>query len=116
MDDWSQLIEPIARELLGEPNRAYSTAKELRFGTRGSMSVDLEKGTFFDFETGEGGGVTALIAREAKVEPSTWLTARGYGEAPQRKPNGSTSAPQRRIDKTFDYRDADGTLLLQVVR
>jgi hypothetical protein len=35
---------PVARELLGEPNHAMSSAKELRFGKRGSISVDLEKG------------------------------------------------------------------------
>ena len=38
-----QHIKEIALDLLGEPNKKLSTDKELRFGTYGSMSVDLEK-------------------------------------------------------------------------
>jgi hypothetical protein len=34
------LMEPVARILLGEPNRGLSSKGELRYGTRGSMSVD----------------------------------------------------------------------------
>jgi hypothetical protein len=56
-DQWASIIEPVARELLGEPNGKLSNGKELRFGTRGSMSVDLEKGVWFDNETKQGGGV-----------------------------------------------------------
>ena len=115
-EQWVTLIEPVARELLGEPNRAFSTSTELRFGTRGSMSVDLEKGTWFDFETNVGGGVVDLIEREIRGDPGEWLRSRGYeiGEPP-RKP-AQASAPARKIDKVFDYRDGDGTLLFQVVR
>ena len=57
-------MEPVARKLLGEPNRGLSTKTELRFGTNGSLSVNLEKGTWFSHEDGEGGGVLDLIARE----------------------------------------------------
>ena len=115
-EQWVTLIEPVASELLGEPNRKFSTATELRFGTRGSLSVDLEKGTWFDFETNVGGGVVDLIEREVRDDPGEWLRARGYeiGEPP-RKP-AQASAPARKIDKVFDYRDGDGTLLFQVVR
>ena len=42
--------EPIARELLGEPNKALSSRSDLRFGSRGSISVDLEKNCWFDHE------------------------------------------------------------------
>jgi Virulence-associated protein E len=114
-DQWANLIEPIARELLGEPNRKLSNGSELRFGSRGSISVDLKKGTWFDFETNEGGGVIALIARETKSEPGEWLRARGYtNDPPPRKP--TPSQPARKIAATFDYPDSDGTLLFQVVR
>src|SRR5687768_2588347 len=40
-------IEAVTRSLLGEPNKGLSTKTELRFGTNGSLSVDLEKGTWF---------------------------------------------------------------------
>jgi predicted P-loop ATPase len=112
---WVSLIEPVARELLGEPNKKLSNGKELRFGSRGSMSVDLEKGTWFDFETNVGGGVVDLIAREIRGDPGEWLRSRGYeiGEPPPRKP---ASASARKIDKVFPYPDGDGTVLFEVVR
>ena len=44
----ADLMEPVARELLGEPNQRLSSKRELRFGTHGSMSVDLEKGVWQD--------------------------------------------------------------------
>jgi predicted P-loop ATPase len=116
-DQWSNLIGPVARELLGEPNRKLSNGNELRFGARGSISVDLIKGTWFDFETNEGGGVVALIERETKGDAGEWLRARGYDvdDRPPRKPSAA-STPARKIDKVFPYPDADGTLLFQVVR
>jgi hypothetical protein len=118
--EWVLMIEPVARELLGEPNKRLSNGTELRFGARGSVSIDLTKGTFYDFETEEGGGVIDLVAREVKgVEPATWLRERGYlpesdDDAP-RKPK-SAGAPARRVVAIFDYRDVDGTLLFQVLR
>jgi hypothetical protein len=48
--DLEKLMEPIARTLLGEPNQRLSSKTELRFGARGSMSIDLCKGTWFDHE------------------------------------------------------------------
>jgi hypothetical protein len=61
--DFRAAMEPVARALLGEPNDRLSTRnKELRFGAKGSLSVDLVKGVFRDFETGEGGGVLDLVA------------------------------------------------------
>jgi hypothetical protein len=43
-------IEPVAKALLGEPNRHQSRGNALRYGTNGSMSIDLEKGTWFSHE------------------------------------------------------------------
>ena len=58
-------MEPVARHLLGDPNTRLSTAAELRYGTNGSLSIDLNSGTFYDHEAGVGGGVLDLIKREA---------------------------------------------------
>src|SRR4051812_25154376 len=52
---------PVAREILGQPNEALSSDRELRFGSRGSLSVDLRKGTWFDHQAGQGGGVLDLL-------------------------------------------------------
>ncbi len=53
---YQELIEPVARALLGEPNERLSKPNELRFGTHGSVAVDLVHGTFYDHESNEGGG------------------------------------------------------------
>jgi hypothetical protein len=41
--DFARLMEPVAIALLGPPNKALSSSTELRWGTRGSMSVDPVK-------------------------------------------------------------------------
>ena len=58
--DLTTLMEPVARKLLGEPNEGLSSGHELRFGTRGSMAVDLKKGSWFDHEAGNGGGPCSI--------------------------------------------------------
>src|SRR4051794_31574504 len=64
--DFTQIIGPLAQSFFGEPNRAMSSEFELRYGARGSLSVDLKKGTWFDHEADEGGGVLDLVTRETK--------------------------------------------------
>lgn len=79
--NWAEIIGPIARELLGDPNKHLSTQKKLRFGRKGSLSVDLPKARWFDHEGGEGGGVLDLICREIGGDAKAawqWLADRGY--------------------------------------
>ena len=69
-------IEPVARRLLGEPNKAHSTKTELRYGRKGRLAVDLNKNTWYDHEIREGGGVLDLICREnggSHREARAWL-------------------------------------------
>ena len=73
-------IGDLARELLGEPNRELSTPTQLRFGTHGSIAVELEgddAGRWFDHEHGIGGAgietaaaanVAALAARDGHID------------------------------------------------
>lgn len=52
------MIEYLARQKFGEPNRHLSTRRELRFGSKGSISVQLDgmkAGAWFDHEAQEGG-------------------------------------------------------------
>ena len=59
--DWASLIEPVARDLLdAERGDPVVRGTELRYGRRGSMSVDCVRGTWFDHEVGVGGGVLDL--------------------------------------------------------
>ena len=53
---------PVARDLLdAERGLPREHGCELRYGRRGSMSVDLDRGAWFDHEAGVGGGVIALV-------------------------------------------------------
>jgi len=85
------MYELQARERFGEPNRRLSTAKEMRFGTHGSVSVNMETGDYYDFEAEQGGKLA-----EVEVVPA---------------PN----APRLIVAK-YDYVDAAGDLVYQVVR
>ena len=40
-DTMNDRIADLARELLGEPNRELSSAQQLRFGTKGSVAVEI---------------------------------------------------------------------------
>ena len=103
-------MRPVALALLGEPNRRLSTARELRYGTRGSLAVHVGgeySGTWRDHEAGEGGGVLALVMRErggSERDALAWLREGGFldgeparqarhGAQPPRKPPESRSEP-----------------------
>ena len=51
----------LARALLGEPNAHCSTKTNLRYGSKGSLSIDLAKGVWNNFETDESGNCFELI-------------------------------------------------------
>ncbi len=108
----------VARELLGEPNALLSSEREMRFGSYGSVSVNTEKGTFFDHENGDvGGGVVDLVCwkqnlpddDEGRRAALAWLSERGHIP--------TAVAPDKpKIVKAYDYFGADGALAFQVVR
>ena len=76
--DWPAIAGDVARALLGEPSSATRT--ELRYGRRGSLSVDIERGRWRDHEAVEGGGVLALVERErgSRAAALAWLEAEGF--------------------------------------
>jgi AAA domain len=100
---FAELMEPVARRLLGDPNKKLSKKDDLRYGTKGSLSIDLKKGTFFDHEIKAGGGVLDLIRREHEGDALEWLRGQGLIKSDT-------------IVATFDYRDEKGELLFQVCR
>jgi hypothetical protein len=99
------LMEPVARALLGAPNEALSSGRELRFGSRGSVSVDCAKGTFFDFETNDGGGVLDLIEHTLGLkgcDAFEWLRTEGIidRDVPRRSPTRSGSSVRSDRERT----------------
>lgn len=128
--DFGRYMRSVALELLGEPNQRLSSKTELRFGTSGSLAIDVDAGTWFDHEAKAGGGTLDLIARETgrkNGEAVDWLRDAGFdvGDDQQsvRKANSrsgelASSAPpaKAKIVATYDYVDESGELLFQVVR
>jgi hypothetical protein len=101
----ARIVEPTRDELIrvasilwGAPNQAASNGKEIRWGSKGSKSLDTVKRVWRDHETGEGGGWTDLY--------------RLAGEPFPEEPRDTRSVPIA----TYEYRDADATMLFRVVR
>lgn len=114
--DFAALMEPVARQLCGEPNHRLSSKETLCFGTHGSLAVEIRgerAGTFYDFERNVGGGVLDFVAHKIGAkngEAKAWLTEQGYTL------HSDTKAGSARIEATYDYFGADGELVFQVVR
>jgi len=105
-------IEPVARVLLGVPNKHLSKSTELRYGTHGSLKIDLNKNAWFDHEANCGGGVLDLVNREIGGDHSDarrWLADNGL----EAKPNGPAAGTGRYI--AYDYRNEHRQLLFQAV-
>lgn len=136
-DKFAHHARAVALELYGEPNKQLSSKTELRFGSHGSKSVDLQKGTFYDHQEAQGGGVLWAIERETGrggAQAVEWMREHGFdveddrpapppraaGTGPRLDPAGNW-LPQRvpdhgRLTKAYDYRDAQGRLMYQVCR
>lgn len=120
--DFGRYMRSVALELLGEPNARLSSKSELRFGTNGSLAIDVEAGTWFDHEAKAGGGTLDLIARETgrkNGEAVDWLRDAGFdvGDEPSRPVKSENSPPAKaKIVATYDYVDEAGEMVFQVVR
>ena len=106
-------IEQIARHYWGEPKE--KRGHELRWGTHGSRSVDLRKGTWFDFEANEGGGVIDMVRinEGAQLRSLPEILEKQFGIAKQVQ---QTIQPARYMSKAYDYIDEHGECIYQVVR
>jgi hypothetical protein len=81
MSALGQHAKGIVRHLLGEPNKDLSTDAQWRYGTKGSLAVEVagdDAGQWYDHEAKVGGGLVELIRREKGFlngEASAWLEA-----------------------------------------
>lgn len=132
--DFAKLMGPVAEAILpefyGDPNRALSSKTEVRYGSKGSMSVDLIKGVFTDHEDGSGGGVIDLLRTFKGMEQPEaleWLEQRGFIE-PRRQRSNDDDRPSIKIPggipdwmkpkpiAVFEYFDDKGKLAYQVLK
>lgn len=56
--------DELVRHLLGEPNQSLSKKTDYRYGAKGSLSINLTKGVWNNFETGEKGNLFHLVEAE----------------------------------------------------
>src|SRR5262245_26206417 len=118
--DLIALMDPLARRFFGEPNPHLSKkgANELRFGSNGSLKVDLKNGRWFDFEANQGGGVLDLIKREvhcaSERECFEWLEHEGLWTNGGTKPRRDNA--RKVVVATFLYSDRDDVLRFAVER
>jgi hypothetical protein len=106
-------IERVARHLFGEPNRALSTRHQLRFGTNGSLAVEIagsKRGTWYDHENEIGGGTREMLLVQGQAADEAGI-AEWF-----KKELGIDVNPDKKYLATYDYTDEDGRLLFQVVR
>lgn len=104
----------VAITLLGEPNASLSNKHELRFGSHGSVWVDVRKGIWNDYETGHKGGILALVMREKnlpKKEAAAWMRERGFIQDQAQQIRRS-----KKIEASYSYVDEGGKDLFQVCR
>ncbi|MDA7720187.1 AAA family ATPase [Alphaproteobacteria bacterium] len=116
MPDLGKHIEIVARHYWGEPNIKLSNASELRFGTQGSKSVNLDKGCWYDHENDVGGGVVSLVRHHEGIDdgaPVAQILSDKFNILL------STDQVMNIFSKepiVYDYIDAQGELLYQVQR
>ena len=116
MNNIASYIEEVARHYKGEPNKQLSRGTELRFGNRGSFSVNLKSGTWFCHESNTGGGVIDLVRinEPASLNGGISEVLRDkFGIAPQQE---KALTPTKYLAKQYDYYDSDGVLRYQVQR
>ena len=106
--------EAVAKAYWGEP--AVRRGHILRWGTHGSKELDLRKGTWFDFENNEGGGVVDLVR---KNEGATIMGSipdileKKFGIQKQAQ---VSLQPARFMSACYDYVDENGEVRYQVRR
>ena len=117
--NFAALAKPVAMQLFADKhNTKMSNANELRFGNKGSLSICLKKGTYYDNEDKSGGGLKALIERETGQDGIEWLIknkhiddTRGQG-----KVSDFSNISDKPKSTEYLYTNEDGEPLYKVVR
>ena len=68
--DWEKIAPEIAVQILGEPSK--KDGSYYRWGNKGSLALNLEQGTFFDFENNQGYGLIEFIKNRG-LDPDDFL-------------------------------------------
>ena len=88
-NQWVAVAPSVAVELWGEPT-SRKGEREMRWGRKGSKSLTLNTGRWYDFENDRGGGVLELVEIECKTDRKgaiQWMRSNGYLPETSRKRN-----------------------------
>jgi hypothetical protein len=69
-------VEELARQRFGEPNRRLSRAGNIRFGKKGSVSVEVATGRWYDHQAGWGGYLAGDARSVRDLRPTSASTNR----------------------------------------
>lgn len=118
MEKWADSIQAVATHFWGSPSVVKE--EELRWGNQGSKVINLEKGTYYDFELEQGGGCTDLIKQygPSNISVQEFLTdvigMQNDDEQPQLKDVDDIKLPTKQT--VYDYQDSQGKIIYQVIR
>lgn len=123
-DDYIKIMPDLARKFWGPENPKLTKMgppMEIWWGDRGSRSVNLDEGTWYDFRQDIGGGVIDFL-REfygvPKAAAIDWLRKEGF-DVPKDQPKNSSGKGERlpqKITAKFAYVDELGKPMFEVVR
>ena len=68
--DWEKIAPEVAVQILGEPSK--KDGSYYRWGSKGSLALNLQQGTFFDFENNIGYGLIEFL-KSRGLEPDDFL-------------------------------------------
>lgn len=115
--DLAASMGAVAKALFGEPVKEHTRNNDWRYRRKGSLSIDIKKGTWFDYEASEGGGVLDLIRKERQCsvgEALRWLENIGEYVAPvqpvETDPNRSLSLRESALRIWRETKPIVGTL------
>lgn len=117
MNNIAAHAERIARHYWGEPNARLSVkGRTLRWGTKGSRELDLQKSVFYDFEEDQGGGIVDLVKRYGNLGISGSVADVLEREFGIQKQAQKALEPKQYIQRIHSYFDADGAEAYQALR
>ena len=116
VDPVGSQAEAIARALLGAPNQKLSSEDQLRYGSNGSLAIEIAGdriGAWYDHEHEVGGRMLDLVMRERRCDEANaraWLKSKLGIET-----GNGAAEPQRRV-AAYIYKSAGGEPLFCVSR
>ena len=98
--------------MLGPPNNVLSNGTEWRYGSHGSLALNLSKNCWYDHEAGTGGGVNSFKEHVSGQLPGAKNELVAYTPTPMNRLRLSA----RRIESVYRYEDEFGVLRYEVIR